>query len=225
MLPFRVVAVTPATPPLVGVPELLRWASLSYNCLRAGEWALVSVPRRQPDDRFVESPHWLAGLRVLDEVTARQRWLRWSRIPMSGCHVALVCAAGPEERAGIEGVHPTPVPPQLELAHAAPGVFPHARLCAKCEGPVELYPGRGGRPRSVCETCEPPFWPRKGERWWLDGSVVIVLGSGMTRPETGPRVRHIRARRENGGHRIVLTGTEWRQRAQREAPTSDEEAA
>ncbi len=227
-------------------PEAIRlrlesWADHRGLGLSAGQWGIVETARPSViADPTARGPviytHWFIDFERVPASRAIRGWRYWgARASTPEATTCLVLVRG--LTADDEAAEPAPAltparlapataAPQLELAHAAPGVFPHARLCAKCEGPVELYPGRGGRPRTTCETCQPPFWPRKGERWWLDGEPVIVLGSRMVNLQPiAPRFRLIRYRGEGDGVQHTVEGTEWRQRAQREAPSTAQEVA
>ncbi len=218
-LPFRVIDLAPTPVALAGRPALLRWAHQPGNALHLGQWGLVVLPTAPTTGRASASPTWLADLHRIDETAARRAWARWHAIRLAGCHLALVRAWAQGERAGLEAPPLAPGAAQLELAHAAPAAFPHARLCVDCGGPVELYPGRDGRPRVACEACRPPEWPRRGETWWLGPVRVLVLGSRMVRPAPdAPRARRVRCRAVEGGERFVVTGADWRRRASRRAP-------
>ncbi len=227
-------------------PEAIRlrlasWADQRGIGLSAGQWGIVETARPSViADPTARGPviytHWFIDFERVPASRAIRGWRYWgARASPPEATTCLVLVRGltaddeagePAEVSAPARLAPATAAPQLELAHAAPGVFPHARLCAKCEGPVELYPGRGGRPRTTCESCQPPFWPRKGERWWLDGEPTLVLGSFMTNVEPcAPLYRVIRYRKEGDSKVRTVDGCEWRQRAQREAPTQDEESA
>jgi hypothetical protein len=212
-LPYSVIEASPLALDLDARPKLEAWAKRPENLLTPGTWGILSVPCRGRVDRgLISRPHWINGLRDLSEQLARRQWWYWSKAHRAGA--LLVCAPALRAKA-----NPTPrgQARQLELAHAAPGAFAHARTCRTCEGPIELYPGRAGRPRSQCETCAPPKWPRKGETWWLDGDTEVhVLGSQMATADTGSRERRVRFRRADRSLAEEVTGTEWRERAGRE---------
>jgi hypothetical protein len=215
-LPLTVIEASPLALDLSGRPELEAWVKRPENQLTPGTWGILSVPCRGRVDRgLISRPHWVNGLRDLSEDRARQQWWYWSKAHRAGA--LLVCAPVLYAKTS-----PTPAGQarQLELAHAAPDAFEHHQLCSACGGPVELYPGRAGRPRSQCETCAPPTWPRKGETWWLDGDVEVhVLGSQMATTDTGHRQRRVRYRRVGRGLAEELTGAAWRQRAGRTRST------
>ena len=201
------------------IERLSRWHARELSPLVSGQWGIVSMPDRG-------APHWLAGLGGLSEVEALRSWRRcWGHIEVWGAVQVLVRVAREDQ---AHEAFPTGLatPSQLELAHAAPGAFRHAQLCVDCGGPVELYPGRDGRPRKACETCRPPEWPRRGERWWVDGVRVVVQGSRMVRPAPdAPRRREVRFREVETGRQCTLTGPEWRSIAVRTPPNEGEEAA
>ena len=111
-----------------------------------------------------------------------------------------------------------------DLRHTTPQRMLFPLRCSQCDGEVEQYPGRPGRPRAHCETCRPPSWPRRGELWFVrlaendPRTPVYVLGTRRTtwwEREDGAAPVEVRVRRWDDVTPFSVSGPDWRQNAVR----------